>query len=57
MVISSDFGVLWSDGVSSGASSWFHMGTGETLLMVIVTHWCTLVLQWDFRSEMNMCGP
>lgn len=44
MVITINFGVLWYDGVDSGASSRFHMGIGETLLMVMVTIWYDLVL-------------
>lgn len=36
MMISMNFGVLWSDGVDTGASNWFHMGTGEALPMVMV---------------------
>lgn len=36
MVISSDFGVLWPDGMDSGVSSWFQVDIGEGLLMVII---------------------
>lgn len=33
------FGVPWSFGGDSRANSWFHMGIGEALLMVIVMIW------------------
>ena len=51
------FGVLWSDGVDSEASSRFHMGISELLLMVRIVIWSALVLWWGFRNEMDMCCP
>lgn len=35
-VLRSNFGVLWSDGLDSGVSSWFEMGISEALLVEIV---------------------
>lgn len=57
MVMVTNFGVLWSDGVDSRASGQLHMGIGEALPMVIVTIWCALVLWWGFRSKMGLCCP
>lgn len=37
MVITTNFGVLWSNDVDLGVSTRFHMGIGEAFPMVMVT--------------------
>lgn len=47
MVITMNFGMLWSDGVDSGASSLFHIGIGEALPMAMVT----IDVLWSYGGD------
>lgn len=47
MVIATNFGMLWSDGMDSGVSSQFHMRIGEMLPMVMVT----IGVLWSYDGD------
>lgn len=47
----SSFGVNWSYGGESGASSQSQVGIGEALPMVMVTVWYALVLWWGSEAR------